>query len=61
MKFITEDQNDIRWIYNPDCANEVVRDTIRKIQGAGKWEEFLEIHADIEDGTINNEPCKFRP
>lgn len=53
MKFTTEDQNDIRWIYNPDCANEVVRDTIRKIQGAGKWEEFLEIHADIEDGTIN--------
>ena len=52
MKFTTEDQNDIRWMNNPDCAHENVRDTIRKIQGAGKWEEFLEIFAD-EDGTVD--------
>lgn len=53
MKFITEDQNDIRWMNNPDCAHENVRNTMRKIQGAGKWEEFLNIHMNENDGTID--------
>lgn len=53
MKFTTSDQNDIRWMNNPDCAHENVRDTMRKIQGAGKWEEFLNIYMNEEDGTVD--------
>jgi hypothetical protein len=53
MKYITEDPNDIRWMNNPDCAHENVRNAIRRMQGAGKWEEFLNIHMNEADGTVD--------
>lgn len=50
MKFTTKDMNDIKWIANPDGA---AGDTIRKIMGAGKWEEFLELQQDDETGEVD--------
>lgn len=50
MKFTTEDENDIKWMANP--SDYEAGKTIQSIKDAGKWDEFLQLHAD-EDGEID--------
>ena len=51
MKFQTEDQNDIKWMDNPDGYLGVAEE-IRMIKGAGRWEDFLAQNAD-ENGVVD--------
>lgn len=50
MKFQTEDEQDIHWLRDVDGYE--VADTVRKIKGAGKWEQFLQLEAD-NDGVVD--------
>ena len=50
MKFQTEDQNDIKWMVDPE--GYPVAEVVRKIKDAGKWEQFLEQQQD-EDGVVD--------
>lgn len=52
MKFITEDENDIRWMHNPEQF-ENIADTVKRIKDAGKWEEFLQMHQDDATGAVD--------
>lgn len=52
MKFITEDENDIRWMHNPEQF-ENIADTVKRIKDAGKWEEFLQMHQDDATGVVD--------
>ena len=52
MKFITESENDIIWMHNPEQF-ENVADTVKRIKDAGKWEEFLQMHQDDETGEVD--------
>ena len=52
MKFITEDENDIRWMHNPEQF-EYIADTVKRIKDAGKWEDFLQMHQDDETGAVD--------
>ena len=51
MKFQTEDENDIKWLANPDGYE--VADVVRKIKDAGKWEAFLAMQQDDETGVVD--------
>lgn len=51
MKFQTEDQNDIKWMNNPQYYPGVA-EVIRMIKNAGKWDQFLELEAD-EEGVVD--------
>lgn len=51
MKFVTQDENDIAWMRNPE--GYAVADTVQQIKDAGKWEEFLQLHQDDETGEID--------
>lgn len=50
MKFQTSDENDIHWLRDVDGYE--VADTVHKIKGAGKWEQFLGLEAD-DDGVVD--------
>lgn len=50
MKFQTGDEQDIHWLRDVDGYE--VADTVRKIKGAGKWEQFLQLEAD-NDGVVD--------
>ena len=50
MKYQIDDPNEISWVRNYDY--ERIREEMRMILDAGKWDEFLSLHAD-ENGVVN--------
>ena len=50
MKYYTKDENEFDWVKNPDGYE--AGETIRRIQDAGKWDEFIALHAN-EDGEVD--------
>lgn len=50
MKFQTNDQEDIRWLHNPDEFE--VGDVVKQIKDAGKWDQLLELEQD-EEGVVD--------
>jgi hypothetical protein len=50
MKYLTESEQDIVWLRDVDGYE--VADTVHKIRDAGKWEQFLQLEADI-DGVVD--------
>lgn len=50
MKYQTTDENDIKWIANPE--GYAVENEIRMMKDAGKWEQFLQLEAD-NDGVVD--------
>ena len=50
MKFQTNDQEDIRWLHNPEEFE--VGDVVKKIKDAGKWDQLLELEQD-EEGVVD--------